>query len=92
MIDIESRVSRLETKFELFMDEMRDFKAEMREQNKMRADEIRELRQKQETEIREMQKKIDSKFDKLNFQLQIITVAAVVGAGAIVWAVVSVVR
>ena len=92
MIDIESRVSRLETKFELFMDEMRDFKAEMREQNKMRADEIRELRQKQETEIREMQKKIDSKFDKLNFQLQIITVAAVVGAGAIVWAVVSVIR
>lgn len=92
MIDLESRVSRLETKFEMFMDEMRDFKSEMREQNKMRADEIREMRQKQETEIREIQKKIDSKFDKLNSQIQIITVAAVVGAGAIVWAVISVVR
>ena len=87
MIDVESRVSNLETKFEMFMDEVRDFKTEVREQNKMRADEIRDLNKK----ISETNERIDSKFDKLSSQIQNIAVAAVIGVGAIVCAVVSVV-
>lgn len=98
MIDVESRVSNLETKFEMFIDEVRDFKTEVREQNKMRADEIREMQRKHDADIRDLNKKIsetnekiDSKFDKLSSQIQNIAVAAVIGVGAIVCAVVSVV-
>ena len=40
MADLENRVSSLETKFDMFMEEMRDFKNEMRQQNEMRAAEI----------------------------------------------------
>ena len=47
MAELENRVSNLETKFEVFVqemrdfkEEMRDFKAEMRQQNEMRAAEI----------------------------------------------------
>ena len=42
--NVENRVTSLETKFEMFIDEMRDFKTEMRQQNEMRANEIREIR------------------------------------------------
>jgi len=110
--DVERRVDRLETRFDMFMEEMRefkaemrDFKAEMRQQNQMRAEEIRELQKKQETDMRELQKrqdedrrrheediraintKIDGKFDKLSDQLHTMTIAAVVGFGAIAAAV-----
>lgn len=40
MADLENRVSNLETKFDMFIGEMRDFKNEMRKQNEMRAAEI----------------------------------------------------
>jgi len=110
--DVERRVDRLETRFDMFMEEMRefkaemrDFKAEMRQQNQMRAEEIRELQKKHETDMRELQKrqdedrrrheediraintKIDGKFDKLSDQLHTMTIAAVVGFGAIAAAV-----
>ena len=41
---VENKVTSLETKFDMFMQEMRDFKTEMRQQNQMRAAEIREIR------------------------------------------------
>lgn len=44
---------------------------------------------KHEAEVKAMNAKIDEKFDKLSSQIQNIAVAAVVGVGAIVWAVVS---
>ena len=92
--DVEQRVDRLETRFDMFMQEMRDFKTEMRQQNEMRANEIRELRQRQdamqakhENDMREMNKKIDDKFDKLSDQLHTMTITAVIGFGAIVVAI-----
>jgi len=121
--DVERRVDRLETKFDMFIEEMREFKTEMRQQNQMRAEELRELQRKHETDMRELQKrqdedrrkhdadmkelqkrqdedrrrheedmraintKIDSKFDKLSDQLHTMTIAAVVGFGAIAAAV-----
>ena len=39
----EAHTSNLDTKFEMFMGEMRDFKTEMRQQNEMRAAENRDL-------------------------------------------------
>ena len=43
--DLEIRMAVQDEKFNAFMQEMRDFKTEMRQQNEMRAAEIRELRQ-----------------------------------------------
>ena len=106
MTDMEIRVNNLETKFELFLremsefkTEMREFKAEMRDRDNRRATEIAEIRKKQDeiqakhdSEMKEMNEKIDSKFDKLSSQIQNMAIAAVVGVGAIVWAVVSALR
>ena len=75
----------------MFVDEMRDFKTEMRDRDNQRANEIRELRQRQDiaqakhdADIKEMNARIESKFDKLSNQIQSLTIAAVVGVGAIV--------
>lgn len=99
MASLESRVDNLETKFEMFMSEMRDFKQEMRDRDNQRAAEIartdakiEQMRQQHNEEMREMNARIDSKFDKLSSQIQNMAIAAVVGVGAIVWAVVSAVR
>ena len=88
MTDVESRVSNLETKFEMFMQEMREFKQEMRNKDNQRHAEIMEMRQKYDA----MNVKIDEKFDKLSSQIQNMAIAAVIGVGAIVWAVISVVK
>ena len=74
--NIENRVSNLETKFEMFIQEMRDFKAEMRQQNQMRTEEIRE--------IRHDLKNMDAKIDGIGKHVQNLTVAAIVGIGAAV--------
>ena len=79
-ITIQSRVSSLETKFEMFMQEMRDFKTEMRQQNEMRANEIRDLQRKHDEEqakreaaqakhdadMLEMNQRFYSKFDAMD--------------------------
>ena len=70
---VEARVSNLETKFEAFMQEMRDFKAEMRDRDNQRAEDIREIR---------------TSLDGMNKHVQSLTVTAMVGVGASVIAVV----
>lgn len=77
-------------RFNNFMREMSEFKQEMRDRDNQRATEIQELRQRQdaaqakhEDDMRIMNKKIDDKFDKLSDQLHTMTIAAVVGFGAI---------
>lgn len=40
----DARISNLETKFEMFMNSLQDFKNEMRDRDNRRADEISELR------------------------------------------------
>ena len=104
----DARISNLETKFEMFMQsmkettdnlksEMQDFKNEMRQQNEMRAAEIKETRdsikeiyQAQATDAKVS--KIESKIDSLSKHIQNMAVAAVVGVGAVVAAVVSIMK
>ena len=56
------------------------------EANQQRQD-IREMNKKHDADIKELNQKIDSKFDKLSAQIQNLTIAAIVGFGAIVVAV-----
>ena len=85
--EIDKRVDSLETTFKMFMQEMRDFKTEMRQQNQMRAEEIREIRQ----DMKDMQTRfytkidnMDAKIDGIGKHVQNLTVAAIVGMGAAV--------
>ena len=92
--DVEQRVDRLETRFDMFIQEMRDFKTEMRQQNEMRANEIRELRQRQDAmqakhdaEMREMNKKIDANAKEFTKQLHTNFIQTMLGVGAIMAAI-----
>ena len=93
---VERQVSVIETKVDKLVDEFRDFKSEIRQQNQMRANEIRDLQKKQElaqakhdSDMRDINKKIDDKFDKISSQLQTMALTTILGVGAIVWAIVS---
>ena len=92
--DVERRITTLESNVNNLIEELRDFKTEMRQQNQMRAEELRDLQSRQDaaqekhdSDMREMNKKIDDKFDKLSEQIHTMTIAAVVGFGAIAAAV-----
>lgn len=74
---VEARVSNLETKFEMFIQEMRDFKTEMRQQNQMRAEEIREIRQ----DMKNMQASLDAKIDSMGKHVRNLSVAAMAAVG-----------
>ena len=83
----DARISNLETKFEMFMQEMQDFKTEMRDRDKQRAKEIAEIR----GDIKEINKTTDAKIagiqtaiDGINKHVQNISIAAFVGIGAMV--------
>ena len=52
------RISNLETKFEMFMREMSDFKQEMRQQNEMRQVEMRDRDNQRAAEIAEVRNDI----------------------------------
>ena len=111
-VETQRQLAMQDTKFAMFMQEMRDFKTEMRQQNQMRANELRDLQKrhdeeqrkrdeeqrkhdaefkefqkKHEDDMRDMNKRIDDKFDKLSEQIHTMTIAAVVGFGAIAAAV-----
>ncbi len=91
MTDVESRVSNLETKFEMFIQEMREFKTEMREfktemreKDNQRAEEIREIRQRQEAKF----DSLDIKIENIGNHVRNLAVAVLVGVGAMVIAVI----
>ena len=48
-----------DAKFNMFVDEMRDFKTEMRDRDNQRANELSELRKKQEADMKEIRASID---------------------------------
>ena len=89
----DARISNLETKFEMFMQsmkettdnlksEMQDFKNEMRQQNEMRAAEIKETRDSikeiyQATDAKVS--KIESKIDSMGNHIRNLAIAAMVG-------------
>jgi predicted ribosome quality control (RQC) complex YloA/Tae2 family protein len=75
--NIENRVSNLETKFEMFMQSHEDFKAEIRQQNQMRAEEIREIRQ----DMKNMQASLDAKIDSMGKHVRNLSVAAIAAVG-----------
>ncbi|MBR6711554.1 MAG: hypothetical protein IKI76_00990 [Selenomonadaceae bacterium] len=88
---VERRVDNLETKFEMFMQEMRDFKTEMRDRDNQRATEIMEMRQKHDADMKDMNQRfyakmdaMDTKIDGISKHVQNLTVAAIVGIGAAV--------
>ena len=74
---LKQQVAAVTAKVDMMVEEMRD-------RDNQRAKEIMELRQKHDADIKELNAKIDSKFDKLSSQIQSLTIAAVVGIGAIV--------
>ena len=85
--DVERRITTLESNVNNLIEELRDFKTEMRQQNQMRAEELRNLQSRQDaaqekhdSDMREMNKKIDDKFDKLSEQIHTMgAIAAAVG-------------
>ena len=92
--DVERRVDRLETKFDMFMQEMREFKTEMRQQNQMRAEEIRDLQRRQDedrrnhdADMKEMNVKIESTAKEFTKQLHTNFVQTMIGVGAIMAAI-----
>ena len=86
--EVQMKLALQDAKFNVFMQEMRDFKTEMRDRDNQRAKEIMELRQKQDAD----RKELDAKLDRLGDKIQNIVIAAVVGFGAIVFAAVSVLK
>ena len=88
----DARISNLETKFEMFMNSLQDFKNEMRDRDNRRADEIATVNAKYDAEIKAINAKIDEKFEKILNQMQSMAIAAVVGVGAIVVGVVSIMK
>lgn len=73
--NLEARVSVIETKVDMFIDEMRD-------RDNKRAAEIAELRQKQESDMKEIRTNIDSintKIDGMGKHFRNLTVAAIIG-------------
>ena len=96
--NIEARISSLETKFEMFMREMSDFKQEMRDRDNQRAEDIREMRKKHDSDMKEMNQRFYAKFDAMdakvdaNFkefakQLHSNFVQTMIGVGAIMAAI-----
>ena len=93
----------LDAKFDAFIDEMRDFKQEMRQQNEMRAREIMELRRETDQKFERMEAKFDQKFDKIdqkfdrleakvdsvNMYAHQMFIAAAIGIGAMILTVVA---
>jgi len=70
---VENKVTSIETKIDMFVQEMRDFKIEMRQQNEMRAADIREIR----ASIGNIQNRIED----MGKHVRNLTVAAMVGMG-----------
>ena len=84
---VEKRQETFETKFDMFIKEIQDFKVEMRERDNRRAEEIRELRQRQDAQIDRIDQKLDrmdQKIDGIGKFVQNLTIAAMVGIGAAV--------
>ena len=90
--DVEKRQAVLDAKFDAFIDEMRDFKQEMRQQNEMRAREIMELRRETDKKFDKIDEKFDrleSKIDSVNMYAHQMFIAAAIGIGAMILTVVA---
>ena len=90
--DLHTVVNVLANKVDNLANELQDFKNEMRDRDNRRADEIATTNAKYDAEVKAINAKIDDKFERLLNQLQNMAIAAVVGVGAVVAAVVSIMK
>ena len=77
---LDQRLTSLETKFELFMDEMRDMK---RRQNELDA-KMEAQRAEDKREFNAKIDKLDSKIDSIGKHVQTMSTAVMVGIGAMI--------
>ena len=84
----ESRLTTLETNFAVFVQEMKDFKDEMKDFK----NEMRDRDNRRADEIATLNARIDEKFERILNQIQTMAIAAVVGIGAVVVGVVSIMK
>ncbi|MBR4641803.1 MAG: hypothetical protein IKO74_03660 [Selenomonadaceae bacterium] len=77
--DVQRQLALQDAKFNTFVEEMRDFKNEMLQQNKMRAEEIREIRQ----DMKNMQASLDAKIDGMGKHVRNLSVATIIGVATI---------
>ena len=75
----ETRFSTLEQQFAAIMSKVDMAIVEMQQQR----EDIRQERMKHDLDVKELNARIDAKFDKLSEQIHTMTIAAVVGFGAI---------
>ena len=76
---LEQRVTETTINLNNLIEELRDFKNEMRQQNQMRAEEIREIRQDMKT----MQANLDAKIDNMGKHVRNLSVATIIGVATI---------
>ena len=87
MATTEERVDKLEVRFATLEQQVAAVVAKVEmlvTESQQQREDIRRAQEKHDADIKEMNAKIDSKFDKLGSQIQSLTIAAVVGVGAIV--------
>lgn len=93
MSDLESRVNVLEIKTNTIETKIDAFIQEMRDRDNQRAAEIREIRQNQESMRKDMYTvvdRMDQKIDGIGKFVQNLTIATMVGIGAVVVGVVAI--
>ena len=78
--EVQTKLALQDAKFNSFVQEMRDFKEEMRQQNQLRAEDMREIRQ----DMKEMQKSLDAKIDSMSKHVRNLSLTAMGAIGAMV--------
>lgn len=75
-LEMQTKLAIQDAKFAIFMEEL-----------KQQREDIRQAQARHDADIRDLNARIDSKFDSLSNQIHNLTIAAVVGFGAIALAV-----
>lgn len=81
---LEQQVVAVVAKVDMLVEEAKQQREDIRAANAKIDTEMKAARAKHDADMKEINAKIDSKFDKLSSQIQSLTIAAVVGIGAIV--------
>ena len=90
MATTEERVDKLEVRFSTLEQQFATTMAKvdsLAEEAKQQREDIRRMNEKHDADIKDLNARIDSKFDSLSNQIHSLTVAAVVGFGALALAV-----
>lgn len=77
-VEVQRKLALQDAKLNQFMDEMKDFKNEMRQQNQMRAAEISQLRADMNMQVADIRNSMNA----MGKHVRNLTIAAMVGVGA----------